>query len=124
MLGTVQWEAPTTGAEPALVGGWFAAPPPAARADFEKRYSDAFGEAPPRLTTLAYDAAALAAVLARPEGSAFGDQSIADPSGFLGRDGIFRFLPNGLNERGYAVLQVEARGARVIDPDAFGVPIN
>ena len=126
MLGTVQWEAPTTGAEPALVGGWFAAPPPAARADFEKRYTSAFGEAPPRLTTLAYDASALAAVLARPDSASFGDLSITDPNGFLGRDGIFRFLPNGLNERGYAVMQVEGRGARVIDPapEAFGVPIN
>ena len=127
MLGTMQWDTPTTGNEPALVGGWYAAPPPASRTEFEKRYAEAFGEPPPRLATLAYDAAALAAVFARPtEGSSFGADLITDPNGFLGRDGIFRFLPTGLNERGYAVLQVEGRGSRVVEPppEAFGVPIN
>ena len=127
MLGTVQWDSPATGAEPALVGGWFAAPPPASRVDFEKRYAAAFGEAPQRVSAMAYDATAMAAVFARPaEGSTFGSALIADPRGFLGRDGIFRFGANGLNERGYAVLQVEPRGSRVIapTPDAFTAPIN
>ncbi len=127
MLGTVQWDTPTTGAEPALVGGWFTAPPPAARADFEKRYTAVFGEAPQRVATMAYDATAMAAVFARPaEGSTFAGALITDPRGFLGRDGIFRFLANGLNERGYAVLQVESRGSRIIVPipEAFSLPAN
>ncbi len=37
-LGTGLWDEPGLGTEPALIGGWFAAPAPAARSDFEKRF--------------------------------------------------------------------------------------
>ncbi|MCH7550817.1 MAG: penicillin-binding protein activator, partial [Proteobacteria bacterium] len=77
MLGTGQWDVPGIGAEPALIGGWFAAPSPTARADFVAAYRDTYGAAPPRLATLAYDAAALAAVLARgKDGPAFSARAI------------------------------------------------
>ncbi|MEQ9169824.1 MAG: penicillin-binding protein activator [Rhodospirillales bacterium] len=116
MLGTGQWDEPGIGAEPALVGGWYAAPPPGPRAGFEKEYQDIYGEAPPRLATIAYDAAALAAVLAQlPGPDRFTAQLIANPNGFSGRDGIFRFLPDGTSERGLAILQVRQRSAVVID---------
>ena len=119
MLGTGQWDAPGLGAEPALVGGWFAAPSPAARADFVKQYEAAYGAAPHRLATLAYDATALAAVLAREDGG-FEAGKITAPRGFAGRDGIFRFLPTGIAERGLSVLQVRERGTAVI----AGAPSN
>jgi len=115
MLGTGQWDEPGLGAEPALIGGWFAAPPPAERAAFVREYARAYGEAPPRLATLAYDATALAAVLARgADGADFSDDAIANPSGFAGRDGIFRFRPDGVAERGLAVLRVTRGSADVI----------
>jgi len=117
MLGTGQWDAPGVGAEPALVGGWFAAPAPEARARFVDQFVRTYGKKPHRLATLAYDAAALAAVLARADGGPdFGAEALTVPSGFAGRDGIFRFVPEGVVERGLAVLQVRPRGARVIDP--------
>jgi branched-chain amino acid transport system substrate-binding protein len=122
MLGTGQWDYAGIGAEPALVGGWYAAPLPAARADFNAQYRKVYGRTPPRLVTLAYDATALAAVLARAEGGAdFSDEALTTPSGFYGRDGIFRFLPDGLAQRGLAVLEVRARDATVVDkpPEAF-----
>lgn len=116
MLGTGQWDEPGIGAEPALVGGWYAAPPPGPRAGFEKEYQDVYGAAPPRLATIAYDAAALAAVLAQlPGPDRFTAKLIANPNGFAGRDGIFRFLPDGTSERGLAILQVRQRDAVVID---------
>ncbi|HJO73335.1 MAG TPA: penicillin-binding protein activator [Rhodospirillales bacterium] len=127
MLGTGQWDEPGIGAEPALLGGWFAAPPPAARAEFEARYAKAYGRRSPRLATLAYDATALAAVLARgEEGADFGEEMLTAATGFLGRDGIFRFLEEGVAERGLGVLQVQRRGAKVISraSEAFGVPTN
>ena len=127
MLGTGQWDEPGIGAEPALLGGWFAAPPPAARAEFEARYAKAYGRRSPRLATLAYDATALAAVLARgEEGADFGEEMFTAATGFLGRDGIFRFLEEGVAERGLGVLQVQRRGAKVISraSEAFGVPTN
>lgn len=126
MLGTGQWDEPGIGAEPALIGGWFAAPDPRARADFETHYAEIYGRRPPRLATLAYDATALAAVLARLEGGArFDIETLTEPSGFSGRDGVFRFRPDGQVERGLAVLQVGRQGFAVVDtaPEIFAPPI-
>ena len=125
MLGTGQWDEPGQGAEPALVGGWFAAPPHAARADFTSRYNETYGASPPRLSTLAYDAVALAAVLAQSEGGPqFSVKALTDPGGFAGRDGIFRLRHDGLNERGLAVLEVGLRELTVVDPapSVFNAP--
>jgi len=123
MLGTGQWDTPGLGAEPALVGGWFAAPSPAARADFVEQYRAAYGAPPHRLATLAYDATALAAVLAREDGG-FRPEKITAAQGFAGRDGIFRFLPTGIAQRGLSVLQVQERGTAVIAdaPSSFAQP--
>ena len=41
---------------------------------------------------------------------------LTDPEGFAGTDGIFRFLPDGTNERGLAVMEVRPNGAKVISP--------
>lgn len=117
MLGTGQWDTAGVGAEPALLGGWYAAPSPEKRAQFTERFRSVFGYEPPRLATLAYDAMALAAVLAR--GGAerpYTTEALTLPSGYAGRDGIFRLTPEGVTERGLAVLQVRRKGAQVIDP--------
>jgi ABC-type branched-subunit amino acid transport system substrate-binding protein len=117
LLGSGLWDTPDIGSEPALAGGWFAASPPEARQDFAQRFSAAYGHRPPRLASLGYDAAALAAVLARGSGGAvFSQQAILNPNGFTGVDGLFRFTPNGLVQRGLAVLEVEPQGAVVISP--------
>lgn len=117
ILGTGQWDSPGLGSEPALSGGWHAGPPPAARADFVGQYEATYGAKPHRLSTLAYDATALAAVMARAEGGAnFSAAALTTESGFWGRDGIFRFMPDGGVERGLAVLQIEPRTIKVISP--------
>lgn len=116
-LGTGLWDEPGIGGETALDGGWYAAPPPAARADFEKRFRDLYRHPPPRLATLAYDATALAAVLGRgPGGADFSAAALTNPSGFSGVDGIFRLRADGLVQRGLAVLEVRRDGSAVIDP--------
>ena len=116
-LGTGLWDEPGTATEPALSGGWYAAPPPAARAEFERHFQDLYRRPPPRLATLAYDATALAAVLAHGEnGADFSTTALTNPSGFAGIDGIFRLLPSGLVQRGLAVLEVHRGGNTVIDP--------
>jgi ABC-type branched-subunit amino acid transport system substrate-binding protein len=122
VLGTGQWDAAAPGAEPALIGGWFAAPPPAARAAFEQAYESVYGAAPPRLATLAYDATALAAVLARAQGGPdFSIAAVTAANGFAGRDGIFRFGADGLAQRGLAILEVGSRRTKVISaaPETF-----
>ena len=116
-IGTSLWEEPGLGREPSLVGGWFAAPSPAESAAFLARFAETYGRRPPRIATLAYDAVALATALAgAPGGADFSPAALADPSGFAGVDGVFRFRPDGIAERGLAVVEVEADGLRVIGP--------
>ncbi len=117
LLGSGLWDTPDIGSDPALVGGWFASSPPEARQEFEHRFNATYGHNPPRLASLGYDAAALAAVLARGQaGEPFSQQAILNPSGFTGVDGLFRFTPNGLVQRGLAVLEVEPQGTSVVSP--------
>lgn len=124
-LGTGQWDDTAIAKEPNLKGAWFPAPPPPARAKFEAKFKEQFKADPPRIATLAYDAVALAAVLARTEGGAdFSREAIASPNGFAGIDGIFRFLPSGMSERGLAVLEVAEGEFRMIGnaPNTFEAP--
>jgi hypothetical protein len=58
-----------------------------------------------------------AAILARGEsGPDFSAAAIANPNGFAGADGIFRFRGDGIAERGLAVLEVRREGFRTISP--------
>ena len=117
LLGSGLWDVPSIGDEPALVGGWFAAAPPEARRVFEQHFRAVYGHDPPRLASLGYDAAALAGVLSRGTGGEpFSQQAILNPSGFTGVDGLFRFAPSGLVQRGLAVLAVEPQGNVVLSP--------
>lgn len=115
LMGTGLWDDPATGQAPQLVGGWFAVPPPDARAAFEQRFTASYGAAPPRLATLAYDATALAALIGR-SGKGYTKASITDRNGFSGVDGIFRFNSDGRVERGLAVVEVINGGTKTIDP--------
>jgi hypothetical protein len=82
-----------------------------------RRYRSVYGQQPPAIATLVYDATALAAVLARAQnGPDFSAQAISNPNGFAGTAGIFRFRPDGMAERGLAVLEVQRDGFRVVSP--------
>ncbi len=117
ILGTGQWNDPTLAAEPTLNGAWFAAPDPKGELAFEAKYRDAFGATPPPLAALAYDAVSLVAALAKGEPyKRFTREALADPNGFSGSDGIFRFTPQGIAERGLAILAVTPDGFDVVDP--------
>ena len=128
ILGTGQWDEVGIGKEPALVGAWFAAPPPKSRKNFEAQYIKAFKTPPPRLATLAYDATALAAIFVKNGGreKIFSVKALTESSGFLGRDGIFRLMPNGITDRGLAVLQVGVNSNMIISdaPKTFRRSIN
>lgn len=104
LLGTMQWDDPTLGSEPALNGAWYAGAPPDGRNSFDERYKQAYGSKPPRLASLGYDAAALVATLA--QAGAISNQTLLNPQGFAGVDGLFRLLPDGTSERGLAVMEV------------------
>ncbi len=121
LIGTGLWDDDEMMREPTLQGAWFAAPDPSARQGFERNYIATYSNRPPRIATLGYDSMALVAVLSykgiRAQGTPYFDKnSITNPNGFAGIDGVFRFRPDGLVERGLAVLEIRQTGAVVIDP--------
>jgi ABC-type branched-subunit amino acid transport system substrate-binding protein len=117
VLGTGLWDDPTVSREPTLQGGWFAAPPPDARSSFAQRYRTAYGTTAPRIASLAYDGIALVGALAdAPAGKRFTAERIANPNGFVGVDGVFRFEPDGKIERALAVNEVTPSGITVVSP--------
>jgi Periplasmic binding protein len=123
LLGTGLWDNPRVYASPALQGGLYAAPDPAGFRNFSGRYRAKFGSDPVRTATLAYDAVALVAALARTQGpQRFSPDVLTNPSGFAGVDGLFRFRADGTNERGLAVMKVATGGGQAVagSPKSFG----
>jgi len=123
LLGTGLWDNPSVFASPNLQGGLYAAPDPSGFRSFSTRYRSKFGAEPVRTATLAYDAVALVAALARTQGGQrFSPEVLTSPSGFAGIDGLFRFRADGTNERGLAVMRVAAGGGQPVagSPKSFG----
>ena len=117
LLGTGLWDDPRISANPALDGGWYAAPDGAGYRSFAERYRARYKQDPVRTATLAYDAVALIAALVKTQGpQRFSQPVLTNPSGFTGIDGLFRFRTDGTNERGLAVLRVTASGSQTISP--------
>ena len=127
LIGTGVWDVPDIGGETMLRGALYAAPDPARRADFERRFLSTYGRPPHRLATLGYDGVSLAGHLARlKKGGDFSAEAITNPNGWSGIDGIFRFLPNGRSERALAVIAVQAGPSQVVSPAPtnFTRPVN
>ncbi len=123
LLGTGLWDNPRVFASAALQGGLYAAPDPSGFRAFAGRYRAKFGGEPVRTATLAYDAVALVAALARTQGpQRFAAETLTNPSGFAGIDGLFRFRSDGTNQRGLAVMRVASGGGQAVagSPKSFG----
>jgi branched-chain amino acid transport system substrate-binding protein len=117
ILGTGIWNDARVMKLPALQGAWFAAPENAGFNAFADRYRAKFHSDPTRLATLAYDAISLVAALARTQGAQrFSDKVLTNASGFNGADGVFRFRPEGPDDRGLAVMQINNGAASVVSP--------
>lgn len=123
-IGLTRWDVPPqTLALPGIQGGWFALPDPALTAQFNARFSAAYGTAPHPLAGLAYDGiAAIGALVKQGNSSALTGAALTQGAGFQSVNGIFRFRPNGVAERGLAVATVQNGQVVVIDPAprAFG----
>ena len=118
LLGTGLWGDDTRiASEKLLDGGWYPSPEQTGFRNFSGRYRARYGQDPVRTATLAYDAVALVAALVKTQGmQRFSEQVLTNPSGFAGVDGVFRFRPEGTNERGLAVLRVTPSGGQVVSP--------
>jgi ABC-type branched-subunit amino acid transport system substrate-binding protein len=113
LLGLSTWQADAgLATEPALAGAWFPGADPLARAQFDARYQTAFGEKPPRVAGLAYDAAALAARTVREPG---GNPPLGEA--MMGADGPILLSPGGIARRGLAVFEIDPSGEpRLVEP--------
>ncbi len=105
-LGTGLWDDHGISSNPIFSGALYAAPSPTLRRNFENQYQAAYGRTPERLASLGYDAVALSAVMLKQSQGRIGNQSILNPNGFAGIDGIFRFQQNGLVERGLSIHRI------------------
>ena len=130
-LGTGVWDDPALATEPNMEGGRFAASSPQGRRSFENQYRRLYGVNPPRLASLAYDATALTVVLGRNrlvqgfnESDLYKERDITNPNGYAGVDGIFRFRPDGLIERGLSILTFNKRRVKILEdaPTTFEEP--
>lgn len=113
ILGSGQWDTPETQSIPGLAEGLFASTSPEGRQSFETRFRNAYGHTPERITSLAYDATALAIALAD---KGYTSQNLTFSQGFAGTEGLFRLTPQGMNERGLAIFEVNASGFKQVSP--------
>ncbi len=123
LLGTGIWNDARAFRVAQLQGGWFAAPDAGGFNAFAQRYLARFGAAPTRIASLAYTAVTLVAALARQQGAQrFSEQVLTNAAGFEGVDGLFRFRPDGMIERGLAVQEVRNGTAVTVNaaPREFG----
>jgi branched-chain amino acid transport system substrate-binding protein len=118
VMGPSLWASPRQRAGARVGGAWYAAPDPAARADFVSRATAAGGAAPPAIADLAYDAASVARVVAAEGG--FSRASLERGGGFAGADGVFELMPDGSVQRALAVFTVVPGGGDTIASPAPG----
>jgi ABC-type branched-subunit amino acid transport system substrate-binding protein len=117
-IGISRWDTPREVLNlPGVQGGWFTLPDPTRYPQFVSRYAAAYGEAPEPIAALAYDGiAAVGALIRQGNANAFSAAGLTQNAGFEGVSGIFRFRPDGTNERGLAVMQVQNGASIVVDP--------
>jgi branched-chain amino acid transport system substrate-binding protein len=117
VVGSADWEGdPAILSSPALTGAIYPAVDPSGIGAISNDYQRQFGMQPHALATIAYTATILANVntlsMAMPP---YNSGLLTSASGFNGRDGVFRFLPNGRAEYALVIKQLSAGGSAVID---------
>ena len=115
LIGSGQWDDATLGNYRRLYGGWFATASPTQRDIFEKHFEKTYHYKPVRIASIAYDAVALTSFLSQQSGNQLSTTTIINERGFAGVDGVFRFAPNHIAERGLAVLEVIPNGFEIVD---------
>jgi ABC-type branched-subunit amino acid transport system substrate-binding protein len=119
-LGTARWDNTSTHREPSLRNAWYANLPEA-NERFVSRYKGAGGEEPPRIASLAYDAMMVVAQLARATGGPdLSAAAIANPAGYNGVDGPFRFTADGFTERLLPIYEIGRGEAKEVSKPGQG----
>lgn len=117
-IGLTRWDTlPQLVSLPGLEGGFFALPDQGTATLFQNRYAATYGENPHPLAGLAYDGiAAIGALAAAGNRNALTKEALTQPQGFRGTDGVFRLMPNGLNQRALAVATIQDNQVVTLDP--------
>ncbi|MCB1022231.1 MAG: penicillin-binding protein activator, partial [Acidobacteria bacterium] len=117
IVGSADWNGDQAIAStPYLVGAVYPSVDDAGYLALKAEYQGKFGSAPHALSTISYTATILANASSLALGTPRYDRSqLTLPGGFNGRDGVFRFLPNGRSEYALVMKQVTAGGAAVVD---------
>ena len=124
VLGTDLWNIDGSLAKsPPMYGAWFASVSDTLYNQYATKYRARYARAPLRLSSLGYDSVLLIARVARDwrPGTRFPVSQLTDPQGFIGVDGSFRFMANGLTERTLEVQEIQAGRFTTINaaPTAF-----
>jgi ABC-type branched-subunit amino acid transport system substrate-binding protein len=125
VLGTDLWNIDgSLASNPTMYGAWFASVSDTLYNQYAGRYRARFGKAPLRLSSLGYDSVLLIARVARDwrPGTRFPVSQLTDPQGFIGVDGAFRFMSNGLTDRMLEVQEIQAGKFVTVNaaPASFG----
>lgn len=117
-IGLQRWDIPANALTlPGLQGGWFAIPDPALSSQFNARYEARYGTQPHPIAGLAYDGiAAIGALVKQGKADALTAAALTTGTGFVGVNGVFRFRPDGTNQRALAIAQIQDNQVVVIDP--------
>lgn len=122
ILGSSDWVGKSAIAnEPYLAGALYPAIDPTGLAALAAVYRTRFGGEPHQLASVAYSAIVLAnAPALTATQPPYSPQALLTPSGFTGRDGVFRFHHDGRGEYGLVMMRVGANGAEIADPARLG----
>ncbi len=117
LVGSSDWATDATiGNTTSLAGAIFPALDDAGLMALSAEYQTRFGSAPHPLATLAYTATILANAKALANGTPRYDRTLlTNAAGFSGRDGVFRFLPDGRSEFALTIRQVSIGGSSVAE---------
>lgn len=117
IIGSADWNGdPTIAAAPDLAGAVYPAVDDAGYQALLPEYQARFGTAPHALATIGYTAVMLANTSSLAMGTPKYDRAqLTISNGFNGRDGIFRFLPDGRSEYALVIKQVTPGGATIVD---------
>lgn len=102
VYGLANWQ---SSRDKSLVGSYFTTTPTDRLDVFTRRYQKTFGEKPPRISSLAYDAVSLVAHLAKHQALTKGN--MLQEKGFNGVNGRFRINSDGTNDRLLEVRQFQ-----------------
>jgi branched-chain amino acid transport system substrate-binding protein len=98
-----------------LAGAWYAALDASTRAEFATAYQTKYGMEAPSIADFAFDAAAIARVLAGEHD--FSANALTRAEGFSGVDGAMLLLPDGHVRRALAVYQIDrGGGSHIVSP--------